>query len=114
MVSIHWSADVAWRHIGKWISCEELKHARRSFQQPRLEIEKPRSEISECREPHLPVQPRLMRHRVARRSRQTAWHPFKLVRFPGYAVGAAFDDDFKTCCRHDCKQAVIIDQVKTL
>src|SRR5262245_41496454 len=61
-------------------------------------------------EPHLPIQPRLMRGNDSRRARHIARLPFELIRMPFAAIVTALNDDLRTFSCHHRKEAVTVDE----
>src|SRR5439155_22193523 len=92
-IAIKGRANVARRSLRKWISFKKRCDFCFAMQQRNHRLNKPRilSIRPERGEPHLPVEPRLMRRAPARRAHYVALLPFKLVRLPIDSVGAAFD-----------------------
>src|SRR5205085_12210915 len=60
------------------------------------------------REPHLPIESRLMRLAPARRAHHIARFPLELVRFPIESIGAPFNHDLFAIFRHHSKQTVTV------
>src|SRR5437764_6000593 len=60
------------------------------------------------REPHLPIQPRLMRRTPARRAHYVTRFPFEFVRPPIDSVGAAFDHNLAPISGHHAKKTVTV------
>ena len=110
-VIVHQCANEPGRGVGKRIVLQESNHVRRTAQQPLAEAQEPRvaAVILERREPHLPVQPRLMRRHKRRRAKHVAGFVPKLIRAPVRAIDAAFDDDLGPRGRHDGEQSVAVD-----
>src|SRR5258708_2194551 len=81
-VSIESGPDVSRRFLRKRIAREKSRHVRFAFEQTNFEVVEPRvfSRRSQCGEPHLPVEPRLMRRAPAGRSHHIAWFPFEFIR----------------------------------
>src|SRR5206468_8916138 len=63
---------------------------------------------TEGREPHLPVQSRLMRCTPARRAIHIARFPFELVGNPIDSIGPSFDLNFRTLFRHHPEKSITI------
>ena len=109
-VSIESSPDVSRRFLRKRIARKESRHVRFAFEQPNFEVVDPRvfSRRSQRGEPHLPIEPRLMRRAPARRTHHIAWFPFEFVRQPIDPVRAAFDHDLFTIFRHYAEKPVAV------
>src|SRR5579885_1183467 len=63
VIIVQQDANVARRGIWKWIALEQGRHRRRILQQPLQQVPEPPlgARIAQRREPHLPVQARLVR-----------------------------------------------------
>ena len=66
----------------------------------------------QCREPHLPVEPRLMRHRPTGPNSHVAGLEPEGVGHPGGAVHGPLDDEFVPARRHDGEQTVRVRQAQ--
>src|ERR1700676_4060460 len=115
-VSIESGPDVARRFLWKRIAREESPHIRFAFEQENFEVVEPQifPRRSQCGEPHLPIEPRLMRRAPARCTRHVARLPFEFVRQPIDPVRAAFDHDLFTIFRHHAEKSVAIRDSKWL
>src|SRR5262249_38316456 len=91
VVVVQGGAQEPGRTSGKRILREQGRHRRRSLEQPGTEGEKPPVLLvrAEGREPHLPVEPRLVRRHEARTAAEVSRLPAELVGLPGFAVVAA-------------------------
>src|SRR3984893_1402469 len=109
-VSIESGPDVARRFLRKRIAREESRHVRFAFEQTNFEVVEPRvfSRRSQCGEPHLPVEPRLMRRAPAGRTHHIARFPFEFVRQPVDPVRAPFDFNFAAVLRHYAEKSVAV------
>src|SRR5205823_1627384 len=98
------------------IPLEECCDLRFAVQQRNYGLDKPwiLSVRAERGEPHLPIEPWLMRRTPAWRPIQVARFPFEFVRFPINSIGAPFDHNFAPIFRHHAKETVAIHNSKGL
>src|SRR5206468_5825333 len=94
--------------VREGIPGEQRRDVLRAFEQAQHEAEKPRILLvaAECREPHLPIEPRLVWLDERRRPRRITGLPFELVRTPSAPIVAAFDDDLGSARRHHGEKAI--------
>src|SRR5206468_11572502 len=106
--------DVPGGMIRERIVREQRRDDLRAFEQSQRKREKPRILVvaAERREPHLPVEPRLVGLDERWRPRQVAGLPFELVRAPCVPIVASFYDDLGTARRHHREEAVAVDDAE--
>src|SRR6266704_3854440 len=109
-VAVKSCANVTWRILRKRIPFKKRCDLRFAVQQGNHRLNKPRvlSIRPERGEPHLPVEPRLMRCTPTRRAVYAARLPFELVRLPINSVGAALDHNLAPVFRHHAKKTVAV------
>ena len=100
--------------IRKRISGQKLENILFSFQQTNAEIPEPRILLrgSQSREPHLPVQPGLIRSDKTGRPRKIAGFVSKFIGFPLSPIAGPLNHDFGPPRCHDSKKAISAHQVK--
>ncbi len=113
-IAIKSRADEPRRGLRKRISGQESRDLRFSLEQTNHELNEPGifSGRSERGEPHLPVEPRLVRRAPTRRTHYISRFPFEFVRQPLDPIGAAFDHNFAAILRHHAKKAVPVHDPK--
>ena len=107
MVLINDGADVFGRRVGERVVLKQREHFRRALQQAHAEIDEPRvfAISAQGREPHLPIQPRLVRRDEARTPLQVPRFVIEFIRQPGLTVVAPFDNDLEQDHRPAPEQA---------
>src|SRR5207302_8825560 len=100
------------RMIAKGRAGEQRLDLFRALQKPTDEGDEPGILLvtAEGREPHLPIEPRLMRLDEGRRAGEVARLPSEFVLEPVLSVVAAFDDDLRACGRHHGEESVAVDE----
>src|SRR5450759_3767127 len=98
------------------IAREKAPHRRLAFQEAPKKGREPWALLraSERREPHLPVEARLVGSDPVRRSGRGTRLPSELVLLPRRTVVAALDDDLRSRGRHHCEKAVAVDRAERL
>src|SRR5437588_1509949 len=108
MVVVNGGADVTRWLVWKWIARQQSQDLGIISEQAFRKADKP--EImpigAKRREPHLPIQPGLVRRRPMRRLIQIAGFPFEFVREPFDAVRTSFHNDLRPRFRHHAEQTV--------
>ncbi len=107
-VLVKLGAHIGRRLVGKRIPFQEPGHRRFVFQEALEKARKPRHSLRVVKrgEPHLPVEPRLMRDVPWRTALDIAGLVAEFVLAPLLAVIGPLDDDFIAGRGHDRKQAV--------
>ena len=115
-IAIKGRANVARRSLRKRISFKKRCDFCFAMQQRNHRLNKPRilSIRPERGEPHLPVEPRLMRRAPARRAHHVTGLPFKFVRLPIKSVSARFDHNLAPIFGHHAKKTVTVYNSKRL
>src|SRR6202022_959451 len=100
-------ADIARWAFGKWVVLEQLRHLRVSFQQTYRQSHKPLVLVigSKRGEPHLPIEPGLVRRAPTRDAFHVARVPFELIRDPIDSVRAPFENNFAPVLRHHTEKS---------
>ena len=113
-IAIKSGADEPRRGLRKRILGQESRDLRLSLKQTNHEPDEPGIFLgrSERGEPHLPVEPRLMRRAPTGRTHYISRFPFEFVRQPIDPISAAFDYNFAAILRHHAKKAVPVHDPK--
>src|SRR5579883_305984 len=92
-IVIQATAQVARWLVGKWIVCEQRAHGGRSLEQPLLKAQEPTvvSTLAERREPHLPIESRLVRLDELRLPVDRSRLPFEEIFAPLLSVLASLE-----------------------
>src|SRR2546430_6187499 len=115
-IAIKSCANVARRSLRKRISFKKRCDFSFAMQQRNHRLNKPRilSIRPQRGEPHLPVEPRLMRRAPARRAHHVTGLPFEFVRLPIKSVSARFDHNLAPIFGHHAKKTVTVYNSKRL
>src|SRR5438045_104081 len=110
MVFVKNRADKSRWPCGEGIFFQQSQNFRAPFQQPNQQRNEPCiiPIVAERREPHLPIQPWLMRCDPPRWLAEIAGFISELVRMPLFAVIAPFNQNFQTLRCHDRKKPVAV------
>ena len=111
MIFVQRSADITRGFVRERIFFQQVQHFGRTLEQARQEIGKPpagRTAVQGAQrlEPHLPVEPRLVRRDKRRAAFQIARLPLEYIGQPVDTVVASLHDDFRARRRHDGEQPV--------
>src|SRR5207253_11457940 len=107
-VSVKPGANVSRASVRKRVGGEQSRDLLLIVQEASDHSHKPAilSRRAQSREPHLPIQSRLMWCAPAGNPIQLAWLPFELVRGPLNAIVTSFNNDLATILGHDPEQTV--------
>ncbi len=113
-VAIQCRSNVTWRSVRERVVCEQAIDFMRPLKQSVNQCHEPRvfAWRSQCGEPHLPIESRLVRRTPTGGAFYVTWLPFEFVRQPVNPIRAAFEDDFATVLRHYAEKAIAVDDAK--
>src|SRR5215469_3113116 len=109
-ITIKTCPNVPWWLTRKWVVRQQSAYVLGSLQKPDNEPSKPGIFFRRCQrgEPHLPVEPRLVRCTPAGGAHYVPRLPFELVREPINPIGAAFEHNLSPVLCHYAEESVAV------